>query len=96
MNTPYELILLIASACYWFAEMTRIPQTIGWAFRKPVKPPFVPKPRRLNPFDCPLCLSWWVSLIVFWQMYPVWYAVLYAALCSGCAVLIDKLIKRYA
>ena len=83
---PYTEILFIAAACYWFAELTTFPQTVAHAFKR----------KRLKPFDCPLCLAWWLGLIYFlivlgWNI----HAPAYAIMCSIAAVMMDKIVRRW-
>ena len=36
---------------FWFARVTGVPQKVSFAFK-----------RRVKPFDCPFCLSFWLAL----------------------------------
>ena len=46
--------------------------------------------RHLKPLDCPLCLAWWLTLIVFMIEKQYLDAPLFAATSSILAILISK------
>lgn len=50
--------------------------------------------KRLKPFDCPLCLAFWLGIIIFEIQSPGWHPVLYAAICSVLATFISKIMNR--
>jgi hypothetical protein len=96
-------IVIIAAACVWFAEHSPIVHWIKLfiaAGKAPEieGPPDIQKAHlhtyarkmRLKPFDCPLCLSFWVSLPWFSITLNDPAAWIYAACTSLLAVWISK------
>lgn len=49
---------------------------------------------RLKPLDCPMCLSWWISLIWFGITLHSLTAILYAATCSILSIVISKILYK--
>lgn len=94
MNHLIEIIG-IASFSWLFAEGSGIVQWMKWRIQQykwkkelPLK-----AAKRLKPFDCPLCLSFWLGLIYFGLTLHTWQCIFYASICSVLAVIISKLTK---
>jgi hypothetical protein len=51
------------------------------------------EPRKLKPFSCALCLSWWLSIIYFFITLQSYQCIFYAAICSVLATLISKFTR---
>lgn len=97
-------ILLISVFSVWFAELNPL---WAWLSRLPNPDPISSKElkeniavarkrinRRFKPFDCPLCLAWWIGL-TFFLISGTWYmAPIYGACCSLLAVWISKQLSK--
>ena len=83
MNT---LITIVSISCFsvLLAEASGIIQWIKFHFNI----------NRLKPLDCPLCLAWWVGLILFIVEKHYLLAPLFAATSSILAVFISKFLRR--
>ena len=49
---------------------------------------------RLKPWDCAMCFTLWLSLIIFEIQSPGWMPVLFASICSVTATIISKIMNR--
>lgn len=93
------IYVLIAAFSFWFAELARIPQMImeklwrlGWVYKTYFGNEL---PRRLKPFDCTLCLSFWGGLAYSLATGPCWYSFMLAGCCSFLAVSIALFTNKY-
>ncbi len=82
----YKLMILISLACLTFAEWSGIVQWFIWRIGKVNK--------RIKPFDCAMCLSFWTTLCIFIYLHYEWWSILYAFANSGLTVLINKVYER--
>lgn len=73
-------IVVIACISVWISEASPI---MPWLKARLGK-------KRLKPFDCAFCLSFWVSLIYFFILTLDWRYVAYAMVTSLLAVIISK------
>ena len=93
-------ILIIGIIAWWISEGCGIIQFIKWwlCYRKvyyKVDAFNVHQQRRLKPFDCPLCMGWWIGLFTtYYQTGNVMEAITYGILSSACAILISKLMYK--
>jgi hypothetical protein len=74
-------IIYITIASVWFAELTNIPTKIKWVFNL----------KSLKPFDCPLCLAFWLQLITSIALKENYH---YAPITSALACIISMTIKK--
>ena len=49
---------------------------------------------RLKPLDCPMCLAWWIALILFVLQKHFMAAPLFAATSSIIAIFISKILRK--
>lgn len=92
-------LILIAIASAWFTDMSNLPQQLKWWLLKKKlwykKQRGVFLERRIKPFDCEKCLSFWLSIIYTTSNNYQWYEVLiYSASTSALALFIIKLYKH--
>lgn len=89
--------VLIAAFSFWFVELTRLPfKLMSWLCDKGwVKKYYMgqPIPRRITPFDCTLCLAFWLALAYALATNPA--NLIYAPLTSMLAVTISLFTNRY-
>lgn len=82
--------LIIALVAWWFAEGSNLVQSakhlIGWE-------------GRLKPFDCPMCLAFWVGawygfghIIFNLDYFPS--GIVHGIICSAIAIFISKIYYR--
>lgn len=85
--------LIIALVAWWFAEGSNLVQSakhlVGWE-------------GRLKPFDCPMCLAFWIGF--FYQAethkctgnmsYDISMWVVHGIICSAIAIFISKIYYR--
>ena len=83
MNT---LITIISISCFavLFSETSGI---IQWA-------KFFFNINRLKPLDCPLCLAWWLALILFIVEKHYLLAPFFGATSSIIAIFISKILRK--
>lgn len=74
--------LKIALLAWFIAEGCGLMQIFVWFIKKNGYPY-----NRLKPFDCPLCLAFWIGL--FYTLNPM-----SAVICSCMAILISKIYTR--
>lgn len=81
-----NLLFIISSACLavLIAETSGLVQWIKFRLNFD----------RLKPLDCPMCLAWWLGLIVFVVEKHYLLAPLFAASSSILAIFISKAIKK--
>lgn len=91
---------LIAVFSVWFAEISTIPNRLR---RLPhadpistqeLKENIMSAKKRLKPFDCPMCLAWWIALNFFIITGTLYLAPIYAACASTLAVFISKQLNK--
>lgn len=93
-------IILIAIASTWFTTMSNIPQTIKYYLKKLniwylTDEYGVHVARRIKPFDCEKCLSFWLTIIYCWSLhYELLYVLLYATCASSISLLISKIYNH--
>lgn len=102
MLTTYLLIALFSA---WFAEISELPQFLmKWLMyrykifkRVQMGEIVTERPYRIKPFDCELCLSWWIALITSLAVYhfSFFYSILISGSCSLIAMVIVKLYRKY-
>ncbi len=49
---------------------------------------------RMKPLDCPMCLAWWIALILFLFQKQFLVAPLFAATSSIMAIFISKMLRK--
>ncbi len=83
MNT---ILLIISISCFavLLSEASGIIQLTKFFFNI----------NRLKPLDCPLCLAWWVALIIFIIEKHYLFAPLFAATSSMLAICISKILRK--
>jgi len=81
-----NLLLIISCACMavLIAETSGLVQWVKYRLNF----------NRLKPFDCPMCLAWWIALILFMFQKQFLTAPLFAAMSSIVAVFISKTLKK--
>lgn len=93
-------ILAIGIIAWWISEGCGIIQVVKWwlCYRKvyyKVDAFNVHQQRRLKPFDCPLCMGWWIGLFTtYYQTSDIMQSITYGILASACAILISKLMYK--
>lgn len=98
-----ELILISVFAT-WFTEMSFVTHYIKWrlcenrwwytkVYPKGKKPVFVE--RRIKPFDCDKCLSFWMAVAyTLYIGYNPFEVLLYSAFTSALSITLTKLYKH--
>jgi hypothetical protein len=78
-----QAIKIIGAACLalFITETSGIVDWIKWKLNI----------QRLKPFDCTVCLGFWVGLASYYVNIP---AVFYAAIASALALILEKIIKN--
>jgi hypothetical protein len=76
--------ILIAAFSFWFAELSTVPQQIVIFFEI----------KRIRPFDCTKCLSFWVALFYGLLYYEVHLVILYAGLTSLFAIIFSRIYYK--
>jgi len=83
--------IIISIVAWYIAEGCGLMQKlIHWLVMKGYR-----KTNRLKPFDCPMCLAFWIGLVFNTIEYssPL-DGLINAILCSSCAILISKVYAR--
>lgn len=75
----------ISLACLMFSEWSGVIQWIKW---------YSLWDGRLKPFDCAMCMSFWVSLVLFLTLNYSYWSILYAFANAGITVLINAIYER--
>ena len=79
--------LYIILASFVWAHMTGIPQRFKWAFGL----------KRIKPFDCELCLSFWLcGGLSFYNGNSLYICIAHGLICGGCSNLIYLVCRRLA
>jgi hypothetical protein len=100
--TIQMLIHFIEIICFsvFFAELSNVPQTLMWWLCKKnivykVDIYNSKQPRRCKPFDCAMCLSFWIGFVYCLSNYNgIVNLIGFSSLCSiGAVVLINILNK---
>jgi hypothetical protein len=76
--------ILIAAFSFWFAELSTIPQTLVIFFDI----------KRLRPFDCTKCLSFWSAIGYGLVYYDVHLVILYAGLTSLAGIILSRIYYK--
>ncbi len=76
--------ILIAAFSFWFAELSTIPQTLVIFFDI----------KRLRPFDCTKCLSFWSAIGYGLLYYEVHLVILYAGLTSLAGIILSRIYYK--
>jgi hypothetical protein len=76
--------ILIAAFSFWFAELSTIPQQIVIFFEI----------KRLRPFDCTKCLSFWSAIGYGLLYYEVHLVILYAGLTSLAGIILSRIYYK--
>ena len=76
--------ILIAAFSFWFAELSTIPQQIVIFFDI----------KRLRPFDCTKCLSFWSAIGYGLVYYEVHLVILYAGLTSLIGIILSRIYYK--
>jgi hypothetical protein len=76
--------ILIAAFSFWFAELSTIPQQIVIFFDI----------KRLRPFDCTKCLSFWSAIGYGLVYYEVHLVILYAGLTSLAGIILSRIYYK--
>jgi hypothetical protein len=76
--------ILIAAFSFWFAELSTIPQQIVIFFEI----------KRLRPFDCTKCLSFWSAIGYGLVYYEVHLVILYAGLTSLTGIILSRIYYK--
>jgi hypothetical protein len=76
--------ILIAAFSFWFAELSTIPQQIVIFFEI----------KRLRPFDCTKCLSFWSAIGYGLVYYEVHLVILYAGLTSLIGIILSRIYYK--
>jgi hypothetical protein len=81
-----NLLLIISCACLaiLIAETSGLVQWIKFKLNF----------NRLKPLDCPMCLAWWIALILFVFQRQFLIAPLFAATSSIIAIFISKMLRK--
>jgi hypothetical protein len=78
--------ILIPIAMFVWAHMTGIPQRFKWAFKK----------KSIKPFDCELCLSFWIAGINnFIATNDIFFSVLVAFVAGGISNGIYSFMRKF-
>jgi len=88
--------LLIGLVAWWIAEGSGIMQDIKWwlcekKFWYRLDQFNIPQQRRLKPFDCVVCLGFWLGL--FYNLNEGLYAPVYGIVASSVGLFISKIYK---
>ena len=51
-----------------------------------------PQSKRLKPFDCSMCLAFWISIFYFWNNSPI--IIVYAATASVTAIVVESIMRK--
>lgn len=89
--TDYKLLLLISLASLFIAEWSGVVQYLKYLIYLATGRDFN---KRLKPFDCGMCLTFWNTLAIFVYLHYEWYSLLYAFANAGVSVLICKVYNR--
>lgn len=91
--------LVVSIVAWWIAEGSGLSQYLRWWLK--VKKIWYKMDhfnmvieRRIKPFDCPLCLAFWISTIYFWNDYSIVELIASGIVCSTLAIFIDKIYRR--
>jgi hypothetical protein len=76
--------ILIAAFSFWFAELSTVPQQIVIFFEI----------KRLRPFDCTKCLSFWSAIGYGLVYYDVHLVILYAGLTSLAGIILSRIYYK--
>jgi hypothetical protein len=76
--------ILIAAFSFWFAELSTVPQTLVIFFDI----------KRLRPFDCTKCLSFWSAIGYGLVYYEVHLVILYAGLTSLIGIILSRIYYK--
>jgi len=76
--------ILIAAFSFWFAELSTVPQQIVIFFEI----------KRLKPFDCTKCLSFWSAIGYGLVYYDVHLVILYAGLTSLAGIILSRIYYK--
>jgi hypothetical protein len=76
--------ILIAAFSFWFAELSTVPQHIVIFFDI----------KRLRPFDCTKCLSFWSAIGYGLVYYEVHLVILYAGLTSLAGIILSRIYYK--
>lgn len=76
--------ILIAAFSFWFAELSTIPQTLVIFFEL----------KRLRPFDCTKCLSFWFAIVYGLFYYDIHLVILYAGLTSLFGIIFSRIYYK--
>jgi hypothetical protein len=76
--------ILIAAFSFWFAELSTVPQQIVIFFEI----------KRLRPFDCTKCLSFWSAIGYGLVYYEVHLVILYAGLTSLAGIILSRIYYK--
>lgn len=76
--------ILIAAFSFWFAELSTIPQTLVIFFEI----------KRLRPFDCTKCLSFWSAIGYGLVYYEVHLVILYSGLTSLIGIILSRIYYK--
>jgi hypothetical protein len=76
--------ILIAAFSFWFAELSTVPQQIVIFFEI----------KRLRPFDCTKCLSFWSAIGYGLVYYEVHLVILYAGLTSLTGIILSRIYYK--
>lgn len=82
-------ILGVSALAILIAETSGIMNKIKYVLFK--KKPYE---MRLKPFDCPLCLSFWLGLVYFSKQVGIVEAMMHAAICSLVSLFTIKLLHK--
>lgn len=96
-------IIVYSILAWWLSEGLGLIQTIKWWLK--IKRIWYKEvivmnvrtvtERRLKPFDCPLCMGWWIGFfITLYQTWDMNYSVIIGVLSSTGAILISKLMSK--
>ena len=96
-------IIVYSILAWWLSEGLGLVQTIKWWLKikriwyKEVIVANIKTAteKRLKPFDCPLCMGWWIGLLSsYYQTGDLYYSMIIGVLSSFGAILISKLMNR--
>ena len=76
--------ILISAFSFWFAELSTVPQQIVIFFDI----------KRLRPFDCTKCLSFWSAIGYGLVYYEVHLVILYAGLTSLAGIILSRIYYK--
>lgn len=76
-------IIIIGIVATWIAELSI------WRLIKTIT-----KRKKIKPFDCEMCLGFWIGLAYFFNQNEIINTIVMAILCSFTAIIISKLLWR--